>query len=789
MERIHSELTGRDAAPAKERAECASLRDAIRMMAAEDAGEITPLASPYGKPKTAPRATRPRVLVTADSLDGIRAAMQADEGRAAAAEFDRLAAWEITGILPALTDGGPTHNYDGKLLGAIEAKGLAYLLTGRELYGYQAIFALNNFIRTLDIRRLNDKYRAYGHAMFTAGEIYDWCHALMTDDDRAHLVSAVEHRLCRDGKMEIGFPPSGQSAVSSHGSEAQLLRDYMAFAIAVYDEYPDRWEYVGGRFYAEYVPFRDAYMRSGLSPQGVGLYGPYRHNFDLWAAWLVKTATGEMPFSNDLSRVLPSYLAAELPRDKDVFPDGDFYGQNLGLIELRDAHANTSNGELYSVCTALLHSALFGDAVSRAAAKYYSRDFTRFTYQNNFLTAGEYLVFSAGGTTAAENRHAGLPAVQYNGSPVGLMISRAAWDDPAAPAVWMKIGERTTANHEHQDAGSFQIYYKGMLTGDSGCYAGYGSPHHYYYHQATVAHNSLLVFDPALSGKNAGWYSGGQRQLREAATPAVWEGDTYTTGRITGYAWATSDTDNRPVYAYLAGDITAAYDAAAVAHAERRMLALYTKRADCPVLFFVYDSVTARSAAYKKSFLLHTPTEPVIEGNHVTVVNGGGKLTMTNLLGGGCITALGGTGRNYLVNERQLSTNIPGMDDGMWGRVELSPAAPAAHDEFLNALVVSDADAGNLPTPSLMQSDTLCGARIGETAVLFARLPERAAEILTAKTGGSGTLSCTVSDVSAGTWRVSVNGSFVCTAHAEESAGLLRFTAPAGRLELTPDIR
>lgn len=364
----------------QERRECARLRAAIRAQAAHEPA-ITALESPYAAPPVVPvRAQHPRVLLTRDSIPGIRTALTSDEGHAAATEFANLAAQEITGLLPALQGDAPTHNYDGRLLGVIEAKGLAYLLTGRELYGYQAIYALNNYIETLDIRRLNDKYRAYGHTMFTAAEIYDWCHDLMTDEDRASLVSAVEHRLCRDGKMEIGFPPMQQSPISSHGSEAQLLRDYMAFAIAVYDEYPDWWEYTGGRFYEEYVPFRNEYMQSGLSPQGVGLYGPYRHNFDLWAAFLVQTMSGEMPFTGSIRQVLPSFLAAELPQDKEVFPDGDYYGQNLGLIELGDAQADTSNGELYSVCTAMLHSALFGNETSRAAAKYYSRDFTRFIH-------------------------------------------------------------------------------------------------------------------------------------------------------------------------------------------------------------------------------------------------------------------------------------------------------------------------------------------------------------------------------------------------------------------------
>ena len=64
----------------------------------------------------------------------------------------------------------------------------------------------------------------------------------------------------------------------------------------------------------------------------------------------------------------------------------------------------------------------------------------------------------------------------------------------------MKINEQFVGNHQHMDGGSFQIYHKGPLAIDAGAYSGssggYNSPNNKNYFKRTIAHNSLLVYDP-----------------------------------------------------------------------------------------------------------------------------------------------------------------------------------------------------------------------------------------------------------------------------------------------------
>lgn len=82
---------------------------------------------------------------------------------------------------------------------------------------------------------------------------------------------------------------------------------------------------------------------------------------------------------------------------------------------------------------------------------------------------------------------------------MGHMIARTSWEDGLdsnAVVAQMKVGELWFANHHHLDAGHFQIYYKGLLAGDSGRYNLYGSAHDGAYNKRTIAHNTMLVYDP-----------------------------------------------------------------------------------------------------------------------------------------------------------------------------------------------------------------------------------------------------------------------------------------------------
>ena len=121
--------------------------------------------------------------------------------------------------------------------------------------------------------------------------------------------------------MEVGFPPKGQGAVADHGCEAQILRDYLSFAIAIYDENPTWYEYIGARFYNDFVPSRNYYFENtGLASQGTS-YLTVRHLANIFSAWLSVAGMNYNPYVN-LQATVRSFAAYEYAPGY-IFTDGD----------------------------------------------------------------------------------------------------------------------------------------------------------------------------------------------------------------------------------------------------------------------------------------------------------------------------------------------------------------------------------------------------------------------------------------------------------------------------------
>ena len=726
----------------------------------------------------------PRVLFNRNDIAGIKTELYDARSRAASSLFRRNVANPTDGKLS-----GQSQNFSDAVLNGIQALALDYVLTKNDISGYSAIYAIKNTLTTLNYSGMSDVTRYYGYTMYIAACVYDWCYDLLTATDRDQIVLGVQKKCCEAG-MEAGFPPTGLDAVSGHGAEFGILRDYLAFAIAIYDEYPGWWNFIAGRFYADYVPVRNEFYEAGIVPQGVSLYVQTRYGADIYSAWLIKAATGTLPYASaeNMKQVARSIFSHELP---GTYSGKYYLGFNTG-----DDHVPDGSFIDYTHI-ALISSHLFGDATMRAELEYYKTNYSTFLNDSIISDAGvaEYLICSSSGVKAEADRHAGLDLILYNGGWLGQIIARNSWNSDQA-AVLMKVGCRTTGNHDHCDAGQFQIFYKEILAGDTGAYVKYGEDHHYYYHQATVAHNCMLIYNPSLSTSENGYYSGGQRfpKAGSVGTYDSWKSNSkYKTGEVTGVSSGYADAaKTQPTYAYLAGNLTAAYNSSTVSEVERRMLAVYdTGNADVPLYFFVYDNITAKNASYKKTFLLHVAKEPTVSGKTVTAVNGGGKLVLQNVIGNNVtITKRGGAGQNYLVNKGGVNNYVQldnklNRDDGYWGRVEISPATGNATDQLLNVMFVCDADKSPSLKATAIDTDDVKGAVIGKVAAVFVTGATRRSTTLTFTAGGSGEYTYYVSGVKAGEWTVGAGG-HTQTVTATEEGGLLVFTAPAGTITLTP---
>ncbi len=752
----------------------------------------------------------PRLMLNSATIAKLAAAYNDPDNLEFRLLLDNMASSSEDGVLPAATYHSTkeerigVHNYDGQVLYTLEAKALMYRIAlysavsdeeiaAAELYGYQAVLGILNYLDTLNIQWINsDRCREYGSVMYVAAEIYDWCYGLMSDSTKEQIRLGVEYYLCKingrvygdkassmtsyPNSMEVGFPPTGQGSVSGHGSEMQILRDYLAASIAFYGDGGNDWyNYVAGRVIEEYAAFRNAYYASGLYPQGSGTYAAHRFPADLFSAWMLE-CLGQNPYGSDMEQVMLSFAAYERP-DGKMFVTGDGSATEVSAKACFMAGALFGNSTLYTIG--------YNGVESGTGA--------------NDLSVAQYFIFASNAPALTSDTYAERDVILYNGSYVGQIISRAEWSNENAPAAFMKIGVRSTANHEHADAGTFQIYYKGMLTGDSGVYASYGSDHHKYYHQATVAHNGLLIYNPAAASENGGtsYYCGGQKASKEVAKTTVTQwldaanDSNYKTGEMLGAAYGYKDeAKTKADYAYISGDISAAYPSGTASYVGRSMLTIYTDDANVPMIFVTFDRiVTAES--FKSTYLLHvnTANAPTIDGNTVTIDNGKGKLVFKSLTDAEINGVGGGTGKNYLINGVQCDKVGSGTagNDHNWGRVELS--ATGTTTNFFGVMYVTDS--GKTPDIEIgkLTGTNIEAAQAGKHVFGFVNSDNKRAyssKLTSTAVAGEDTLEYYLGGFAAGQWMVTVDGVEYKKITITDEEGLLHFEAPAGEITVLP---
>ena len=256
----------------------------------------------YPAPPVLPPAEHPRLMLRQKDLPRIRRNLEKESCAPAAQIFRELCTLEIKGegADPAF------GTYHLKEYLAVEAKALKALLDGDETLGRQVINDLILLLRTVHYHGTIMMARFCGHLIFIASEVYDWCYPWLTDGERAEIVAFCEKVSAQ--YFEMGYPPVKQTALSGHGTEAQLLRDLLAFGIAVYDERSDIYRLCAGRLFSEYLPAYETEFAGGFHPQGPS-YGSYRHAATMWFGLLILSMNGE--------RVLPACV--------ETLPDSFLY--------------------------------------------------------------------------------------------------------------------------------------------------------------------------------------------------------------------------------------------------------------------------------------------------------------------------------------------------------------------------------------------------------------------------------------------------------------------------------
>ena len=630
-----------------------------------------PAAVAAYRPSIVPPPSRPRIWVNETSLPQIRARLDRGEN---AAQWQRLKERaEKPFVLPFQP--GEEVGYNSALESAAVAKAFVCLMTGDEEHGREAVRLTREYLAAVEFGNLLDITREIGRAIYSASLVYDWCYAQMTPEDREGIRANLM-RLADD--MEIGWPPFRQMVVNGHGNEAQVNRDLLCMGIAIYDEDPVPYQYCSYRILEELVPMRRFEYQSPRHNQGVS-YGPYRYGWDLHAAWLFRRMTGQPVFDDSIGGVYQQWLYMRVPnhralRDGDGFSDGR--PANLGL-------------------TTLLNYAYTGSPVVKW-------DFLR---QGGMNGDPMMILLLNDPDLKPADAPDELPLTKDFGPVLSSMIARTGWNmgrNAGDVVVEMKGGGYHFGNHQHADAGSFQIYYRGLQAVDLGQYRYYGTPYDSNFCKRSIPHSMLLVVDPEETFAGTTTNDGGTRSVRRCpATPEqAMTSPLFANGKVLSSSFGPDP--KRPFFSHFAVDLESAYSDKIQSYV-RRFCFLNLDNEQTPAALIVLDTLTVAKPEFRKYWQVNTlnPPEPTAAG--VVLRNGDlglkGRVDVRMLLPRPeerTVEILSGADANSVFGTR-FEAPFADRPEANGHRILFSPKANRAGETFLAVLTMADESAPGLP--------------------------------------------------------------------------------------------
>jgi len=299
----------------------------------------------------------------------------------------------------------------------------------------------------------------------------------------------------------------------------------------------------------------------------------------------------------------------------------------------------------------------------------------------------------------------------------GHVFARSSWE-PDATYFLFKCTKRYTG-HQHLDAGHFMIFKHEQLAGDGGFYDQWVSDHSCNYYVRTIAHSTMLVYDPAekmpevLRNWEKPENDGGQAYMWLPINRAGNFSDcdeVRKEWKLHNIADVTAFEDHG-AFMYTAGDCTRAYSPAKLDCFTRQIVFLR------PGTFVIFDRVRSKNPSFKKTWQLQALNKPEGSAPNFTITNGKGRLHLQTLLPARPLVKLNAGAAMYTYNGKAHppSQEVPGMAKC---RMEISPSEPNAVDYFLNVLTTTDATTASVPQASVKVGSEIM-VTIGEAVITF----------------------------------------------------------------------
>jgi hypothetical protein len=501
----------------------------------------------------------------------------------------------------------------------MHADALVYQITGQASYGNQAVNQALSMIA-----ESNDWSTKAGEIAV----VYDWCYSLLTASQK-NLFLNYFNAWADD-------LPKSQDVPGWGNYWPRYGYSYAHIGLAAYGDTPraKEWleEYRHNRYGMNDIPLLNHIADGGAWPEGM-IYDSIANLPKIKAVEAWRTGTGENLFeSSTWYRNRTGYLLLHhLPglADKQEW-ETDYHG----YISTGDSERNRGSLINYERIMGLLLVGRFPEAPSSGQLMAYLSS-PPTDHSNEFLYHEEFLWFDP-------NIAIQSPDLLTHYSPAtGTVFIRSDWRSGAADTdsgetyITFQCGDHFTY-HQHYDQNSFTLFKHGDLAVDSGVYSGDGlSWHDVNYYVRTIAHNTLVVYNPdedfSSARPDAQSNDGGQRSLYPASRSP--NSIDYFNQHITHYD--TGDMkrfEDTPQYTYALGDATKAYNnpdynqaadtgldgnVAKVTRFQRELVYLRPTDNDDSDFLVLFDRVGVTRPSFSgehTKLLFHTLNEPTLNG-------------------------------------------------------------------------------------------------------------------------------------------------------------------------------
>ncbi|WP_207399373.1 hypothetical protein [Bremerella alba] len=644
-----------------------------------------PKAAQNYEPKWKPPTSHPRLWCNQETLPVIRKRLESDEHQEAWQTITRQAK------KPFNVEFSPDEEvaHDAALEKAAEAKAFYYLMTGDKEVGREAVQLMNAYLSQVEFGNILDITREIGRAIYTGSLVYDWCHDLLSVEEKDAFHKSLK-RLALD--MECGWPPFRQTIITGHGAEAQINRDLLSMSIALYEREPEMYKYTSYVILENLVPMRKFEFQSPRYNQGVN-YGAFRFGWEMHAAWLLYRMSGEPAFDENIKDVRRFWQYMRMP-DGMMLRDGD-------------GASGVADGRFYYW-------------------KYPRTMLLMYTYASDPLLKADF--YRQGGPSSDPmmflllndpelkpiDSLESLPLTKDFGPILGSMVARTGWNlglDSNDVVAEIKGGGYHFGNHQHADAGSLQVYFRGLQVADLGLYKFYGTPYDRNFNKRSIAHSMMLAVDPKEEYRRAESNDGGTRYNQTAPrTPQQVTSDPwFNNGEVIATDFGPSEL--KPDFSYFKANLTDAYSDK-LSKYSRGFCFINLKRSDVPAAIILTDDMTTQKADFQKFWQVNTLHDPQMTEDGFILKN-----ERSGLTGNTHVKLLlpSSPHRSVKVHGGKDATNVFGMQldpppsphpEANGYRIMVSPTNNERRHRFLTVFQMVDGNSEPLPVEHREQEET-----------------------------------------------------------------------------------